>query len=556
MKSKLRLLGAATLLLTGLTGNSARASFLPNNFWPNSTFESGTNLDAGDGSGTPTGWVRNGSDPTICQVTSANSTSPTHAIMVNDQDPSNYGEWDAYIPLAGLANPGDTINVRYSQMFSIQDGEMRVAVVFQDALGNAISAGQYVVTGDSAGWGGSIATSTFTETNQTIVMPIGAVTLNIGVVSGGSAVTSGFLVVDDLSVARAPVPQVLAGNFWPNPSFESGTNLDQTNGNPTIWNSYNSGTAVICQVTTNNYTSASHALVVVDNDPLNYGSWYSDQISLVGHANPGDTLNLQWFELYSITNDNMRVTFSFYNAGGNDVDDISFQVTGNSPGWQGSIANSGFTKVNQLVTVPPNATKLLVQLVSGGGADSIGFMMIDDLSIAPPQAPAVLAGNFWPNPGFETGTNLDLTNGTPAGWVRNGSDPTMCQVSTANSTSPTHSLAVIDNDPSNYAEWDADLALSTNSAVPGNLVDIQYSALYSITNGPMRLTALFFDATSNVLAATDFNVTGQSGGWEGTIANSAFTLETQQVLVPGQCRSDALRARHGRTRTRDGRDVD
>src|SRR5580704_14042060 len=167
MKSYLRLLGAATLLLTSLTGNLARASFLPNNFWPNATFESGTNLNAGDGSGTPTGWVRNGSDPTICQVTSANSTSPTHAIMVNDQDPSNYGEWDGYVPLAGLANPGDNITVRYSQMFSIQDGEMRVAVVFQDALGSTISAGQYVVTGDSPGWNGTIASSTFIETNQT-----------------------------------------------------------------------------------------------------------------------------------------------------------------------------------------------------------------------------------------------------------------------------------------------------------------------------------------------------------------------------------------------------
>jgi len=525
------LLSCINVLLIG--AGVARADFLPNNFWPNSKFESGTNLDAADGSGTPTGWVRNGSDPTICQVTSNNYVSPTHAIMVNDQDPANYGEWDSYVSLAGLANPGDSINVQYSEMWSVQDGEMRVAVVFLDAGNSAISAGQFVVSGDSPGWAGTIASSTFTKTNQSLVVPIGAVTLNVGIVSGGSEATIGYLVVDDLSVARAPTPELLSGNFWPNPSFESGTNLGQTNGVPTGWNSYNSGSSIITQVTTNNYVSASHALAVVDNDPLNYGSWYFyPPISLAGHANPGDILNLQWFQLYSITNDNMRVTFSFYNAATNDVSDISFQVTGQSPGWQGAVAGSGFTKVNQQVTVPPNATQLLVQLVSGGGADTTGIMMIDDLSVAPPPPPAIPTNNFWPNPTFEAGSNLNQTNGTPTGWVRNGDDPNICQVTTNNYTSPTHALAVIDNETNKYGEWDADLALSSSNAAPGDLIDIQYSALFSVTNGPMRLSVLFFDASSNVLAATDFNVTGQSSGWAGAIAGSTFTLETQQVLVP------------------------
>ena len=278
-----------------ITAGLARADFLPNNFWPNSTFESGTNLDAADGSGTPTGWVRNGSDPTICQVTTNNYVSPTHAIMVNDQDTGNYGEWDCNISLAGLANPGDTINVQYSEMWSVQDGEMRVAVVFYDAGNNAISADQFVVTGNSPGWVSTIADSTFTETNQSLVVPIGAVQLQVGVVSGGSVATSGYLVVDDLSVARAPTPELLPGNFWPNPSFESGSNLDQTNGVPTGWNSYNSGSSTITQVATNNYVSASHALAVVDNDPLNYGSWYSNHAPLTNTAIAGSILNLQWF---------------------------------------------------------------------------------------------------------------------------------------------------------------------------------------------------------------------------------------------------------------------
>src|SRR5229473_2406959 len=122
MYSRLAILGTTMLVLVG---NQGHADSLPNNFWPNSSFESGTNLDALDGSGTPTGWVRNGSDPTICQVASVNATNLAYAIMVNDNDSATYGEWDSSISLAGLVKAGETLNVQYSEMFSVQGGEMR-----------------------------------------------------------------------------------------------------------------------------------------------------------------------------------------------------------------------------------------------------------------------------------------------------------------------------------------------------------------------------------------------------------------------------------------------
>ena len=382
MNFKLALIGAVTLTLL-MAGNPARGQPLPNNFWQNSTFGSGTNLDAVDGSGTPTGWVRNGSLTTICQVTPVSLPDSSYAIMVNDQDTGNYGEWDSYISLAGLVNAGDTINVRYSEMYSVQDGEMRVAVVFLDVNNNAISAGQFVVTGDSPGWVSTIANSTFTETNQSLLVPIGAVTLNVGVVSGGSEVTEGYLVVDDLTVARAPTPDLLPGNFWPNPSFELGSNLDQTNGVPTGWNNWNSGSSYITQVTTNNYVSATHALALVDNDPVNYGSWYSNHAPLTNTAVAGSILNLQWFELYSITNGDFRVVFTFFDGGGNSLGgDHNFVVNGNSAGWQGAVAGSGFTKHNEQLTVPAGAVTIAVQFVSAGRGAETGIMMIDNLSIA------------------------------------------------------------------------------------------------------------------------------------------------------------------------------
>jgi hypothetical protein len=538
MNFKLSLLGAATLLAAG----TALSQPLPNNFWPNSTFDSGTDL--GTSNGTPTGWVRNGSFSgslnVIDQVTNVDLPNSTNAIMVNNFSGSDaYGEWDCTVPVAGLVNPGDTIDVQYDLMWSVQGGnQMRVALGFLDASSNYISADQFVVEGDSPGWNGGVD-STFTETNQTGIVPIGTVYINLGVVSGGPAGTTGALVVDDLYVARAPTPDLLAGNVWPNPSFEVGTNLDQTNGLPTGWNIYNSGKPYITQVTTNNFVSATHALTVVDNDVNNYGSWYSDKVPLSGFMNSSRTINVQWFQLYSVTNGEMRVTFSFYNASGNtDLGDISYQVTGNSPGWQGAVEGSGFTAVNQLITAPEGATQFLVQLVSGGSDSTVGLMIIDDLSIAPPQVPTLLAGNFWPNPTFAAGSELSHTDGTPTGWVRTGSDTTIDQVITVN-IAPTYALAVIDNETTQYGIWNADLPLSSSNAVPGNLVNIQYSALWSVTNGPMRLSVFFFDASSNQLSEADYNVTGNSSGWDGAIDGSSFTVESNQVVVP----ADAARMR-------------
>src|ERR1019366_3536258 len=373
----------ASLLLALSVCGIAKADYLPNNFWPNPGFELGTNLDQTNG--VPTGWTANtndpvNGDPTICQVTTNNSVSPTHALAVIDNE-FFYGEWDSdYFNLAGHANPGDTIIAQWYQMYSVQaGGEMRVTISFFDVNTNHINDTHAVVNGDSAGWGGTIASSTFTKFNETIIVPVGAALMTVSLISGGSPATTGIMVIDDLSVAEQATPQLLSGNFWPNPSFESGSNLDQTNGVPAGWNFYNSGSSIICQVTTNNYVSASHALAQIDNDTGNYGSWYSNHQPLTNTAIAGSTLNIQWFELYSITNGEMRMVFTFFNAGGGSVGagDINYTVNGNSAGWRGAVAGSGFTKRDIALIVPAGAATIGVQLVSGGPGATTGIYMID-----------------------------------------------------------------------------------------------------------------------------------------------------------------------------------
>src|ERR1017187_2448599 len=109
----------------------------------------------------------------------------------------------------------------------------------------------------------------------------------------------------------------------------------------------------------------------------------------------------------------------------------------------------------------------------------------------------LLPGNFWDNSTFES-----LTAGMPDGWNYRGSDyglppgtGTIDQVTTLNSVSPTHSLAVIDNSTTGYGEWFSDVSLSGNASA-GQTIGFQWSEIYNISVGAgneMRLHVAFFD---------------------------------------------------------------
>src|SRR5439155_19450987 len=236
-------------------------------------------------------------------------------------------------------------------------------------------------------------------------------------------------------------------------------------------------------------------------------------------------------EMYGITNGNMRVTVGFRTAGDVFISETAFNVTGNSAGWLGTIAGSPFVARQQELVVPAGAGKIRVQLTSGGPSATVGVMVIDDLTVAL-HPPTILIGNCFPNPTFENGDQLDNpTAAAPAGiWNRGGSDGSIDQVSTVNSVSPTHSLSLVDNNASGYGEWYGFLTLSGVNT--DDVLDLQWFELYDTTDGSMRLTFAFTDGANNQLQSTDFNASGQSPGWLGTLAASPFQRRNERILVP------------------------
>ena len=510
----------------------ARADLLPNNFWVNPTFESGVNLN--QTTGTPSNWTRDGGDTTICQVITNNSVSSSHSLAVIDPSGS-FGEWRSDVSLSGNATNGDALNIQWYEMYNLSAPEMRLTVQFFNATTNLVGETHFTTSGtSSAGWVSTIANSTFTKRNAALVVPAGAVTMRCALASGGDQAITGVMVIDDLSVARV---NLLPGNFWVNSTFESGTNLNQTNGTPANW-TRGGGDTNICQVTTNNSVSASHSLAVIDNNfntVTGYGEWRSD-VSLSGNASPGDTLDIQWFQMYNMNFPSMRVTVQFFNASSNVVGTTDFTTGTNtsSAGWVGTIANSTFTKRNGVLLVPVGAVRMRCALASGGFPGITGVMVIDDLSVARAPVP----GNFWINSTFELGTDLDQPTGTPANWTRGGGDMTIDQVTTSNSVSLSHSLAVIDNNTDiadGYGEWYSDVTLIGN-ATNGQALNIQWFEMYNVSEGTqheMRLTAQFFNAINDLVGETHFITTGtNSAGWMGSIANSTFTKRNGALFVP------------------------
>jgi hypothetical protein len=184
-------------------------------------------------------------------------------------------------------------------------------------------------------------------------------------------------------------PTILAGNFFPNPTFEVGSLLDDpASASPAGWTRGGSD-VTIDQVTTSNSVSPTHSLSLVDNSGglgATYGEWYQ-YLTLSGVA-ANDVLDVQFFRIYNTTNTDdftsgsMRLTFGFRDASLTSFGpEYNFEVGGQSPGWAGSVAASPFERVTGRFVVPAGTTQLSVKFASGGAETVTGTMVIDDLSV-------------------------------------------------------------------------------------------------------------------------------------------------------------------------------
>lgn len=198
--------GAGIMLIDNLTvaSKSAPPVDTSGNILPNSSFEEGSQLD-NPTAGVPRGWQRGGNDTSGDVVFTGNSTSPTHALAVIDERVDAYSEWYTSIPLAGLVTVGEELEAQWFEMYDVSQGhEMRLTFLFYNADGQIVRESSSYARGQSQGWTGDAASSSFVKQNRRFEVPEGAIRLQIGLASGGSEGATGMMVIDDLSIRPSP----------------------------------------------------------------------------------------------------------------------------------------------------------------------------------------------------------------------------------------------------------------------------------------------------------------------------------------------------------------
>lgn len=177
-------------------------------------------------------------------------------------------------------------------------GEMRLNVRFMDAADLTLSARDFSVKGESAGWLGTVTRSRFDRRREVVKVPERAVKMQLELFSGGSEQTVGIMAIDDLTVSVAKVGDEKLESVLFKSRLDVVMDADHLLTNPTGWMRDGSKPSIAVLLKSDGF-QAGQMLAVVDTDPTTWGAWRSTPNASVA-VHQRDTLILQWKEMYSI----------------------------------------------------------------------------------------------------------------------------------------------------------------------------------------------------------------------------------------------------------------
>jgi len=175
----------------------------------------------------------------------------------------------------------------------------------------------------------------------------------------------------------------------------------------------------------------------------------------------------------------MYLTVRFYNAKGDQIALKNFRIEGESPGWNGSLANCALTHRRETVAVPPEASRLLVVVSSAGPPSTVGVYAVANLVVSKmsTSTPPVVVMQF------PSERELDQAGAAaPPGWDRDGTHSSMAKVVTLGENPPQKALAILDEDTASHAEWHNSLA-SAPAVQPGDNLLIEWNEAFTMGTG-------------------------------------------------------------------------
>jgi signal transduction histidine kinase len=181
----------------------------------------------------------------------------------------------------------------------------------------------------------------------------------------------------------------------------------------------------------------------------------------------------------------MFAAVRFFDKQGSQIDQKTFQVTGESPGWNGSLKTSPLTHRRETLTVPPGATSVWVVISSAGPPATVGIYVVANLQMmessnnSPPVA-------LMQSP-FDRLQNADLTK-APSGWTRDGINTSMAKILRIGQEPPIRAFAIQDDDFTSHAEWRT-IRQFAPAVTPGDRLVVEWNEMYSIGIGDMKWMA-------------------------------------------------------------------
>jgi signal transduction histidine kinase len=175
----------------------------------------------------------------------------------------------------------------------------------------------------------------------------------------------------------------------------------------------------------------------------------------------------------------MRLNVRFLDASDSTVSAQDFSVRGESVGWTGVVSQSRFDRRREVVRVPERAVRMQLELFSGGSEQTVGIMVIDDLTVSVDAGTSGKPETLLFNSRLAEPIDFDHAPGVPPGWMRDGSKPSIALLLNSDDFQPRQVLAVVDTDSNTWGAWrttpDASVVVH-----PRDTLVLQWKEMYSI----------------------------------------------------------------------------
>ena len=174
----------------------------------------------------------------------------------------------------------------------------------------------------------------------------------------------------------------------------------------------------------------------------------------------------------------MRMLIRFIDANQRDIAEQVFAVRGESPGWNGSFADSPWVHRQVVATVPAGAVRFWVVITSAGPPEAVGFFAVRNLVVWPSQGDTNGIRMIPPVKLEASQAAVEATKVSPVGWYRGGLRPLDARLLRYGPGAEV-ALAILDDHPQGHADWNT-AKLQGPELTPGEKLTFEWEEVYTI----------------------------------------------------------------------------